>query len=85
VKPYVGQMVIALIDPDTNNGTNVCPALINRVWPQVEGQTQIVNMTVFPDQCGAQSWGSVGLYETQEDAEAGQEPQRAFWMPPPAA
>jgi hypothetical protein len=30
--PTVGRIVLVIVDPDTNNGSEIAPAIITRVW-----------------------------------------------------
>lgn len=43
-KPSVGRIILVPIDPTMNNGSNVAPAIITRVWSETS-----VNLRVFAD------------------------------------
>jgi hypothetical protein len=97
VKPSVGRIVHVFADPRHNNGADVAPAVITRVW--LEDEPPTVNVRVLLDGEGAPPWlTSVPLYDTREDAEAAHArlgekfaaagvapldsvPHRAFWPP----
>jgi len=75
VKPTIGRIVIALVDPSRNNGTDVCPAIITRVW----GPT-MVNVKTLNDSLANEWLTSVTLFDTEDEArEHG--PHSCFWPP----
>lgn len=43
-KPSIGRVVIARVDPAQNNGTDLAPAIITRVWNDT-----LVNLRIFVD------------------------------------
>ena len=66
-KPAVGRIVHVIVDPKRNNGSDVAPAMITRVWSDT-----CVNLRVIPDYYpGPEEWlTSVPLYESREEVEA---------------
>ena len=96
MKPSVGRIVHVFADPRHNNGADVAPAMITRVWNEDEPHS--VNVRVLYDEDHTGWMTSVPLYDTREDAEAAQAklvaefeaagskpldgpPFRAFWPP----
>jgi len=72
MKPSVGRIVHVLVHPVENNGTDVAPAIITRVWSDT-----MVNVKVLLD-AEANAWQtSVNLY----DARPGEDVTRAAWWP----
>jgi hypothetical protein len=47
----IGRIVIARTDPYKNNGAELCPAIITRVWNDVAGDQPhtVVNLKLFHD------------------------------------
>ena len=81
--PSVGRIVHTLVDPTHNNGADIAPAIVTRVWSDT-----CVNLRVFYD--GAQvDWvTSATLHADEETARErvvpGTSPGRghqAFWPP----
>jgi hypothetical protein len=74
VKPSVGRIVHVFADPRWNNGADVAPAVITRVWEEDDPVT--VNVRVLhdgPPECPAKrrDWlCSIPLYGTRKEAEA---------------
>lgn len=78
-KPALGRIVHAFVDPAMNNGSDVCPAIITRVWTD-----EMVNLRLVPDSdAPMRSMTSVGLYADEESARAACEGKSwlsgAFW------
>lgn len=72
--PSVGRIVIVKVDPKRNNGADVAPAVITRVWAP-----DLVNLKVLKD-AEQDAWmTSVKLLDTAEDA-AGQV-HVCYWPP----
>lgn len=95
-KPSIGRIVHAFVDPRFNNGADVAPALISRVWEERnDGRPQLVNARVLTDGPDVTWVTSIPLYESREAAEADfegklpdqqdtgvpQVPFAAFWPP----
>lgn len=80
--PAAGRIVHVLADPNQNNGADVAPAIITRVWSE-----DMVNVRVLGDNAGPPEWKtSIKVYETREEAAAsntaaGAVPYAAFWPP----
>ena len=66
-KPAIGRIVHVVVDPKTNNGSDVAPAMITRVWSDT-----CVNLRVIRDNYpGAEEWlTSWSLHESREEIEA---------------
>jgi hypothetical protein len=67
MKPSIGRIVHVLVDPKTNNGSDVAPAIITRVWSD-----ECVNLRVIRDNYpGAEEWlTSWSLHESRDEIEA---------------
>lgn len=80
--PSICRMVIARVNPADNNGSDLAPAIITRVWDKFNG-VDSVNLTVFYDAGEPQSHGSVSLYPTLADCPEWQPNAclTAFWPP----
>lgn len=87
MKPTVGRIVHVIVDPSQNNGSDVAPAVITRVWNE-----QGINARVLLDGAETPWKTSIPLYESREELEAanaqmvvtgGARPQPfgAFWPP----
>jgi hypothetical protein len=80
MKPSLGRIVIAFVHPTKNNGTDVCPAIITRVWSDT-----MVNIRTINDSNNMEHKASVRLFDTEEEARAmdfpGPAPLAAFWPP----
>lgn len=74
MKPSLGRIVHVLVDPAINNGADVAPAVITRVWGD-----SMVNVKVLLDAAGEQWQTSVNLYTERPD---NPELTRAAWWPP---
>lgn len=74
MKPSVGRIVHVLVDPADNNGTDVAPAIITRVWSD-----SMVNVKVLLDATAEQWQTSVNLYSERPTDPA---LTRAAWWPP---
>jgi subtilisin-like proprotein convertase family protein len=81
-KPSLGRVVIALVNPNENNGSDVAPAEITRVWSEREDGTWTINVKVNLDGPGHIWKTSIHLLDTEEQARAayGNSPAHvAFW------
>jgi hypothetical protein len=80
-KPSLGRVVLAKVDPSTNNGSNTAPAIITHVWSDTS-----INVRVMLDAFTMPEWRtSVLLVETEEEAlahEAANPYSRACYWPP---
>jgi hypothetical protein len=74
-KPSLGRVVLARVDPTMNNGSDVAPATIVRVWTD-----EMVNLKVHCDGHSELWQTSVNLYGTAEDVPADAQ-QAAYWPP----
>jgi hypothetical protein len=65
--PTIGRIVHVLVDPKTNNGSDVAPAIITRAWSGT-----CVNLRVLRDNYpGPEEWlTSWSLHESREALEA---------------
>lgn len=79
-KPSIARIVIALVDPIGNNGADVCPATITRVWSEQADGAWTVNLKTIKDGNVDEWKTSVSLFETEEQArERGG--HACFWPP----
>lgn len=70
--PQVGDPVLALVDRAINNGSDIAPGVLTRVWsgPNAE-QAYLVNAKAFLDSAAAdQLLQSVWLYPDEDRARA---------------
>lgn len=84
--PALGRIVHVFVDPTQNNGADVAPAVITRVWSE-----QLVNLKVLLDASNDVWFTSVALCDDRDSAEkvtsyrvAGNGdhyPAAAFWPP----
>jgi hypothetical protein len=67
MKPSIGRIVHVLVDPQTNNGSDVAPAMITRVWSDT-----CVNIRVSRDNHpGPEEWlTSISLYDSLDALES---------------
>jgi hypothetical protein len=87
MKPTVGCIVHVLVDPRHNNGSDVAPAVITRVWSDTCVNLRILydGPTVPPE--GRQDWNtSWTLYPSREALEAhyASLPEQLGYSAPPA-
>lgn len=71
-KPSIGRIVLATVDPRSNNGSDVAPAVITRVFGD-----DLVNVRVLLDGSDAPWKTSIRLHEDRETLEAAAEKWRA--------
>lgn len=66
MKPTIGRIVHVLADPKTNNGSDVAPAMITRVWSDT-----CINLRVIRDNFpGPEEWlTSWSLHDSREALE----------------
>ena len=64
MQPSVGRIVHVLVDPRQNNGTDVAPGVVTRVWSDT-----CVNLRVLLDGPDVQWLTSVPLAETRQALE----------------
>jgi hypothetical protein len=66
MKPSLCRIVLVAVDPKTNNGADVAPAVITRVWSDT-----MINVRVLLDTPEVPpSKTSITLYDSAEDMEA---------------
>lgn len=70
-KPAVGRIVHVLMKPGDNNGSDVAPAVITRVWSEA-----CVNVRVFADSGDVPWQTSVSLHADRAAADAAVAPVR---------
>lgn len=83
MKPSVGRIVHTIVDPALNNGADVAPAIITRVWSDTT-----VNLRVMYDGASVDWITSASLHADEDAARErvalGASPQKghnAFWPP----
>jgi len=77
VKPSLGRVVLARVNPAENNGSDVAPAIITRVWSDV-----LVNVRVLLDGEGILWRTSVALCADEESARRPAAGGHAVYWPP---
>lgn len=83
-KPSPGRIVIAVGGSAANNGADVAPAVITRVWSEHPDGGWTINATVLPDYGQPVFASSTRLFDTEEEARANlPHPSSiaAFWPP----
>ncbi len=83
MKPSLARMVLALVDPIGNNGSDTCPAVITRVGSENADGSWIVNIKTIKDGKVDEWLTSVYLFETAEQARAASKAgaSACFWPP----
>lgn len=79
----VGRVVIVGIDPSRNNGEDVCPAIVTRVWgpdPSNKG-IALINVKALNDGPNNEWKTSVILFGTEDAARAHGLANAAYWPP----
>ncbi len=74
MKPSIGRIVIAFVDPLRNNGSDVCPAVITRVWSDT-----MVNVRTLNDSENLEWKTSITLFENEGQARASGNNHSCFW------
>lgn len=75
--PSLARWVLTRVDPMENNGSDVAPAIITRVWSD-----SLVNIRVMLDSAASPLWKtSVALFDTEEDAAREFTGHYAWWPP----
>lgn len=74
--PSVGRIVLVTVEPTRNNGSDVAPAVITRVWSDT-----LINVRALPDGYGTEvpAFTSVRLFATREELDVARESKRAEW------
>lgn len=76
-QPSIGRIVLVPVDPKTNNGASIAPAVITRVWNE-----RMINVRIIGDSPDVPEWRT--SLEYREDLELVADP--AFvcrWSWPP--
>lgn len=76
MKPSLGRIVLTLVAPETNNGADVAPAIITRVWSDT-----CVNIRTLNDSMNSEWKTSVYLEADEEAARARGGLRVAYWPP----
>lgn len=71
-KPSLCRFVLVTVDPHSNNGSDVAPAVITRVWSDT-----LVNVRVFRDGTDVAWITSVTLHETREELDEARDAREA--------
>ena len=61
-KPSLGRIVLVTVDPHSNNGSDVAPAVITRVWSD-----SMINVRVLRDGVDVAWMTSITLHQTREE------------------
>lgn len=80
-KPSLGRVVLVLVEPTTNNGSDTAPATVTRVWSEQQDGSWLVNVKVALDSVSDRWLTSIPLFGTEDDARAYTGPNAAFWPP----
>jgi len=75
-KPSVGCIVLVPIEPEMNNGSDVAPAIITRVWSDTT-----VNVRVLADSQNPPLWRTSATYT--EDLATREQTHVNYWTWPP--
>ena len=83
MKPTIGRIVIVPVDPARNNGADVAPAVITRVWNDT-----CINVRVLLDGPDTEWKTSLKLcpdadtmWDTHTSTDASRPPHAAYWPP----
>ncbi|WP_405611354.1 hypothetical protein [Streptomyces sp. NBC_01508] len=80
-KPSLGRVVLVLVAPVTNGGSDVAPATVVRVHNQRPDGTWVVGLKVHLDSSTSSRWvKTVRLFPDEEAARAN-DGEAAFWPP----
>lgn len=80
--PSLARMVLAIVNPSGNNGSDVCPAVITRVWGAHPSGGWTVNLRTVKDGSGTDEWlTSRLLFDTEELARDLGGHGACFWPP----
>jgi hypothetical protein len=80
-KPSLARSVIALVDPAGNNGADVCPAVITRVWGECANGSWTINLKTIKDGNVDEWLTSRSLFETEAQARESGAHGACFWPP----
>lgn len=81
-KPSVGRIVLATVHSNLNNGAEVAPAIITRVWGEHPDGGWTVNLRVLCDSENTLWQTSVRLVESESDIPSGSWVGAwAYWPP----
>jgi hypothetical protein len=81
--PSIGGTVLVRMLPNWNNGADVAPATITRVWSQADDGSWTINVRVLADGETVEWRTSISLYLDQAAAdEAKPDGTSAGWWPP---
>lgn len=80
MQPTIGRVVIATGSAAESNGAKECPALITRVFNQVDDHW-VVNLMLFPDAAIPRFSTSAYLFDTEDEARAYGPSTGAYWPP----
>ncbi|MFJ9887176.1 hypothetical protein ACIQRW_15080 [Streptomyces sp. NPDC091287] len=79
--PSLGLVVLVLVNPITNNGSDSAPATVTRVWEQHQDGSWLVNLKANLDAPTSSKWfTSVRLFDTEDQAQA-HDSEAAYWPP----
>jgi hypothetical protein len=76
ITPSVGCIVMCGVNAAGNNGTDVAPAVITRVW-----SNEMVNVKVFNDGLACEWKTSVHLFDVEEQAREYGILSACYWPP----
>lgn len=66
-KPSIGRIVVALVPPELNNGSDEAPAVITRVWSEHPAGGWVVNLRILCDSDNTVWKTSVRLADERPD------------------
>lgn len=76
MKPSLGRIVLVPMDPTTNNGSDVAPAVITRVWTDT-----MINVKILTD-APADQWRTSLTLLDQAPVEGALPGMHMAWWPP---
>ena len=80
MQPSLARLVIAQTDPKYNNGADVAPAVVTRVWGERPQGGWTINVKVLRDALSEEWKTSVVLFDTEDEARA-YGPGGCWWPP----
>ncbi|WKU08000.1 hypothetical protein [Micromonospora sp. HUAS LYJ1] len=78
-KPSPARMVLVIVDPIGNNGSDIAPAVITRVWGEHPAGGWTVNLKTIKDGNVDEWLTSIRLFDTEQQAR--ENGYACFWPP----
>lgn len=79
--PSLGRVVLVLVSPVTNGGSDVAPATVVRVGPEHADGSRTVNVKADLDSSTTAKWMTSVRLHADEEAARSHDGAAAFWPP----